>query len=119
MNYIRPDGVELNLPMAKSEKRLINFGHVAVNERALGQISLNNNGQYAFEYRWLLSEKCRMAGGFDKAQSLVSIEPEQGVVEPHDRCCCELAFAPPSKMSLKGCEVVLEVSSLYTQIYTY
>ena len=112
LSYTRPDGVELSLPMAKSEKRLINFGHVPVNERALGRICLTNNGQYAFEYRWVLSEKCRMAGGFNKAQSLVSIEPEQGVVEAHDRCCCELAFAPPSKMNLKGCEIVLEVSSI-------
>ena len=100
----------MSLPMAKSERRVINFGQVPVNERALGRISLCNNGQYAFEYGWIFSERCRMQGGFDKDQALVSVNPEKGMVEPHERCCCELAFAPPAKMNLKGCEIFLEVS---------
>lgn len=110
LSYTRPDGMELSLPVAKSEKRLINFGQVPVNERALGRISLYNNGQYPFEYHWVLSEKCRTRGGYDKDRSVVSIDPERGMVEPHDRCCCELAFSPPCKMNLKGCEIELDVS---------
>ena len=112
LSYTSPDGEEKSLPITKNEKRMINFGHVPVNERALGRISLYNNGQYAFEYRWMLSERCLMPGGFGKGQTLVSIDPEQGTVEPHDRSCCELAFAPASKMTLKGCEIMLDVSPM-------
>ena len=113
LSYTSPEGVEMSLPVAKSERRVINFGRVPVNERALGRLSLYNNGQYPFEYRWALSAKCRLpGGGFDRDQTLVRIDPEQGMVEPHDRSCCELAFAPPSKMSLKGCEIVLEVRAM-------
>ena len=119
LSYTSPDGEEKSLPVAKSEKRVINFGHVSVNERALWRISLYNNGQYAFEYRWVLSERCHMQGGFDREQSLVCIDPEQGMVEPHDHICCELAFAPPSKMTLKGCEITLEVSSFNPTFNNY
>ena len=52
LSYTSPDGEEKSLPVAKNEKRMINFGHVPVNERALGRISLYNDGQYAFEYSW-------------------------------------------------------------------
>lgn len=55
-------------------------------------------------------------GGFGKGQALVSIDPERGTIEPHDRSCCELAFAPPSKMTLKGCEIMLNVSPMNTFI---
>ena len=116
LSYTSPEGTEMSLPMSKSEKRTINFGRVPVNERALGRISLYNNGQYPFEYRWRLSEKCRSPGGFGEGQSLVSVSPDQGMVGPHDRGCCEVAFAPPSKMSLKGCEIVLEVSGATVHI---
>ena len=112
LSYTSPDGEERSLPIAKNEKRTINFGHVPVNERALGRISLYNNGQYPFEYRWVLSEKCLLAGGYGKSQTLVSVDPGKGMVEPHDRSCCELAFAPPSKMKLKACEILLDVSSI-------
>ena len=115
LSYTSPDGEERSLPIGKNEKRMIIFGHVPVNERALGRISLYNNGQYAFEYRWVLSERCLMpgGGGFDKGRTLVSVDPEHGTVEPHDKNCCELAFAPPSKMTLKGCEIMLDVSIMY------
>ena len=120
LSYTSPDGEERSLPIAKNEKRMINFGHVPVNERALGRISLYNNGQYAFEYRWVLSERCLMpgGGGFGEGQmSLVSIDPEQGTVEAHNRICCELAFAPPSKITLKGCKIMLDVSMKYAHMY--
>jgi hypothetical protein len=102
---------------------MINFRHVPVNERALGRISLYNNGQYALEYRWVLSERCLMPGGGgggfgSKGQALVSIAPEQGTVEAHDKSCCELVFAPPSKITLKGCEIMLDVSMKCTCICT-
>ena len=113
LSYTSPDGVEMSLPMARAEKRIINFGQVPVNERALGRISLYNNGQYPFEYGWVLSERCRTRGGLGGDRTLVSINPEKGMIDPHDRSCCELAFAPPSKLNLKGCEIVLEASSIY------
>lgn len=57
-------------------------------------------------------------GGFGEGQmSLVSIDPEQGTVEAHNRICCELAFAPPSKITLKGCEIMLDVSMKYAHMY--
>ena len=80
---------------------------VPVNERALGQLSILNHGQYSFEYQWRMSERCQHPGG--QGCQLVAILPEEGVVEPNDRVRCELAFAPPSKMVLKSCELILEV----------
>ena len=108
LSYISPDGMETNLPVARSEKRIINFGQVPVNEKALGQVSLSNTGQYSFEYQWVLFERCQKRQETD-TQPIVSIVPERGMVEPNERVRCELAFAPPSKLTLKGCELRLEV----------
>jgi hydrocephalus-inducing protein len=117
LSYTSPNGEEMSLPITKNEKRMINFGHVPVNERALGRISLYNNGQYALEYRWVLSERCLLPGGGgggggfgSSGQTLVSIAPEEGTVEAHDKSCCELVFAPPSRVTLKGCEIMLDVN---------
>ncbi len=71
------------------------------------------------EYSWLLPERCLQpggggGGGEGKGSQLVTIAPEAGVVEPHDRVICELSFSPPpgKKTSLKGCELLLEVTSM-------
>ena len=81
-------------------------------ERALGRLSVLNHGHYNLEYRWKLSisEKCQQLE--EKGEPLVIMDPMEGVVEPHSRLCCELAFSPPSKMTLKGCELTLEVGTL-------
>ena len=81
-----------------------------MNERALGQLSVLNHSHYNLEYHWKLSiSEERYRGLEEKGRSLVKITPKEGVVEPHDCIRCELAFSPPSKMTLKGCELTLEV----------
>ena len=75
-----------------------------VNERALGQVSILNHGQYRFEYKWVLLEK---KGGREQWQ--LGITPKAGAVEPYDRARCELSFSPTVKTVLRGCELVLEV----------
>ena len=59
------------------------FDRVPVNGRTLGRISLYKNGQYALQYRWVLSEKCLVPGRWGEGlwiglTSLVSIDSEQG-----------------------------------------
>ena len=106
LSYTSPGGTEISLPVGKSETRVINFGSVPVNERALGQISVFNNGEYNMEYKWVLSSKCKTKAGGD----LVCLSPIEGTVVPQDRAKFEVTFSPPSKMVLKGCEIQLQVS---------
>ncbi len=111
LTYTAPNGTALALPMGKSDTRVINFGSLPVNERALGQISVFNNGQYNMQYKWLLSNKCKTKTGVD----LVTLSSLEGTVKPQDKDKCEIIFSPPSKMTLKGCEIQLQVSLYSTQ----
>ena len=78
-----------------------------MNERSLGRVSVVNHGSHSIHYRWVLSERCLAAGG--QGSQLVSITPAEGSVGAHNRACCELTFAPPKKMTLKDCQLTLEV----------
>ena len=79
---------------------------VPVNERALGQVSILNHGQYSFEYHWVISKRWRTG---PQEQWQLAVSPEQGMVEPYDRVSCELSFSPSTEMVLKGCGIMLEV----------
>ncbi len=114
LTYTAPDETTFSLPTGKTDTRSINFGSLPVNERALGQISVFNNGQYNIEYKWLLSSKCKTKSGMD----LVTLSPLEGTVVPQDKASCEIIFSPPSKMSLKGCEIQLQVSN-YIHVIEY
>ena len=109
LSYTSPNGTEVSLPVAKPESRIINFGSVPVNERALGQISIFNHGQYNMEYKWVLSSKCKLKTK-GEVKDLVFVSPLEGTVVPQDRVRCEVTFSPPTKMVLKGCELQLQVS---------
>ena len=77
---------------------------ITANERALGQVSILNHGQYRFEYHWVLLEKKG-----EREQWQLGITPMAGAVEPYDHACSELSFSPMTKAVLRGCELVLEV----------
>ena len=83
------------------------FDQVPVDERALGQVVVINHGDYNFQYRWCLSERCMAAGA--RGCQLVSIGTAEGTVPAHDRSSCDLTFAPPKRMMLKDCTLTLEV----------
>jgi len=106
LSYTNPEGQEESLPVGQGEKRTIDFGQVPVNERALGQVSILNHGQYSFEYHWVISKRWRTG---HQEQWQLAVTPEQGMVEPYDRVGCELSFSPSTEMVLKGCEIMLEI----------
>ena len=102
-------GEELLVPPdMKQRPELIhtNFGSVQLNERSVQTAILSNNGLFAFEYFWRLSEKCFKAGGSEsEGGQLVNIQPQSGRLEPHTTCHAELSLCPAVPISLKGCSL--------------
>ena len=72
-------------------------------------VSVINSGRYSFEYCWETSERTRLLGGLDGG--LITVTPPQGCVEAHQRATSEVTFNPTSKVSLKGCELLLKVGA--------
>lgn len=111
LSYTSHDiGTEVSLSVTKDDKRVIDFGSISVNERALGEISIYNNGHYNMEYRWSLSERCKTVLNRELTE-LIHISPIEGTVPPQERARCQLTFAPPVKMILKKCDIQLQVST--------
>ena len=69
-----------------------------MNERALGKVSILYQGQYSFEYRWVISKRTRRG---PQEQWQLAVTPEQGLVEPYDCVSCELSFSPATETELK------------------
>ena len=60
----------------KSEQTCANFGSVQLNEKSLQTLILSNNGLFAFDYFWRLSERCFKTGGSESEDGqLVNITP--------------------------------------------
>lgn len=83
---------------------------VEVQEKCLKQICLVNMGKYSFEYAWELVD----TRGVLKTKSvtdspIMGILPLEGTAEPNVRTISELTFCPPTKVNLKGTELVLKV----------
>ena len=76
---------------------------VEVNEKAVRSIFIVNAGKFNFDYEWSMKERS------GKAMKMVSISPETGSVPCSDRKRCVLAFKPPHKTSIRGCEFLLKV----------
>lgn len=85
----------------------LHLPQVQVNERSVRTVSVINNGRYGLEYCWETNERARLLGGLDGG--LIAITPPQGSVEAHQRATSEVTFNPTSKVSLKGCELLLKV----------
>ncbi|KAI6660485.1 hypothetical protein LOD99_14069 [Oopsacas minuta] len=90
----------------KSDQTCTNFGSVQLNEKSLHTVILNNNGLFAFDYFWRLSERCFKAGGSEsEAGQLVNINPQSGRLEPHTSCQADLSVCPTVPINLKGCSL--------------
>ena len=77
-----------------------------MNEKSIRNISIVNSGKFNFDYTWELQE--RTAG----KDNMVSITPATGGVPFGDRQICQLSFCPPRAVGLRGCELLLKVSTL-------
>ena len=102
-------GEELQVPQDTKQKSEIlhtNFGSVQLNEKSIHTAILSNNGLFAFDYFWRLSEKCFKTGGSEsEGGQLVNIQPQSGILEPHTTCSAELSVCPVVPINLKGCSL--------------
>ena len=101
--YSSPDGTKLELPMGRSEKRVIDFGRIPIHDKVMGQLSVINRSLFSFEYHWKIMHQSRKVG-------VVSIEPQTGEIGAGKREIAELQYTPTTKVELKNCQLVLEVS---------
>ncbi|XP_022080460.1 hydrocephalus-inducing protein homolog isoform X2 [Acanthaster planci] len=99
------DSTGKNIPLSSRGINEINFGEVEVNEKAVRSIFIVNSGKFNFDFEWTMKER---AG---KTIKMVTISPETGLVPCNDRKRCVLAFKPPQKTSLRGCELLLKVTN--------
>lgn len=83
----------------------ISFGDVEINEQALRQLFILNSGKFNFDYTWQLNES------MTTRRDIVKIEPASGGVMCGESQQCTLSFTPPTRMSLRGCELALKVSN--------
>ena len=79
-----------------------------MNERSIRNIFILNSGKFNFDYTWELNERTV------RKDKMVSIDPRSGGVMCEERARCQLAFCPPAKTTLRGCEMVLKVILLLT-----
>ncbi|XP_046359897.2 hydrocephalus-inducing protein homolog isoform X3 [Haliotis rufescens] len=88
-----------------SEKGLneINFGEIEINEQAIRNLFILNSGKFNFDYKWELNER-------STKKDVVTITPVSGGVLHGEKQKCMLSFCPPSRMSLRGCELALKIS---------
>ena len=86
---------------------------VEVQEKCLKQICLINTGKYSFEYAWELVDTRGVLTTKSPADSpIMSIRPLEGNAEPNQRTMSELMFCPPTKLELKGTELILKVNEI-------
>ncbi|CAH1779299.1 unnamed protein product [Owenia fusiformis] len=83
----------------------LSFGEVEVNEKAVRNIFIVNSGKFNFDFDWTLNERST------RKDKMVTITPEKGGVMFGERTKCALAFCPPAKTALRGCELILKISN--------
>ena len=104
-------------PLRRIQKLLTILLQVEVQEKCPKQICIINTGKYSFEYCWELVD----IRGVLMRKSLadlatMTILPLEGTAEPNERTMSELTFCPPSKMNLKGTELILKVLRIHLYI---
>jgi len=86
------------------------FPQIEVQEKCPKQICIINTGKYSFEYCWELVDTRGVLIRKSMADlATMTILPLEGTAEPNERTMSELTFCPPSKMNLKGTELILKV----------
>ena len=110
LSYSTPEGSSMKLPVGRSDKRSINFGQVMVNDKTIGQLTLHNLSLYNFEYHWEIVHQSRHRG-------VVSFEPQQGKISANNKEVTQLQFLPTTKMTLKNCQLILEVCQFHLKYH--
>lgn len=86
-------------------------------EKCLKQICLVNLGKYSFEYAWeLVNNRGVLTTKSLTDSAIMSILPLEGNAEPNQRTMSELTFCPPTKLNLKGTELILKVNIIMASV---
>lgn len=75
-----------------------------MNEKQIRNLTVVNSGKFNFDYEWELNMSAQK-------KEMVSISPCRGGVLNGEKAVCKLVFCPPSRTTLKDCELVLKVTS--------
>ncbi len=105
---VRSDSAALRL---QSVLQVLFFMQVEINEKALRNIYIANNGRFNLDYAWEGLPDGGAAGGAGKrgASAAVDVTPRAGAVTCGDRTACQLIYVPTAKGTLKGCNLTLKV----------
>ena len=76
-------GIEKVLQTVDKSKELFNVGRLVLGEEKLSQVSIQNNGRYAFDFSWSI---------VGLASKILKISPLLGRVSPGGTVLCELKF---------------------------
>ena len=96
------------------------FLKVEINEKATRQLFVINSGKFNFDFTWEVHNRTKLKGlRCLDGEKLVSVTPETGTVPCSTRKRCQLAFCPPGRLSLAGCDLQLKVPIVlfYTHIF--
>ena len=81
-----------------------------INEKATRQLFVINSGKFNFDFSWEVHNRTKLKGlRCPEGEKLVSVTPETGTVPCSTRKRCQLAFCPPGRLSLSGCDLLLKV----------
>ena len=81
-----------------------------INEKATRQLFVINSGKFNFDFSWEVHNRTKLKGlQCPEGEKLVSVTPETGTVPCSTRKRCQLAFCPPGRLSLSGCDLLLKV----------
>ncbi|XP_071173399.1 hydrocephalus-inducing protein homolog isoform X10 [Mytilus edulis] len=83
---------------------IIRFGEVEVNEQQIRNLTIINSGKFNFDYEWEMNMS-------SQKKDMVSITPGRGGVLHGEKAVCRLVFCPPSRTTLKDCELVLKIKN--------
>lgn len=83
---------------------------VEINEKATRQLFVINSGKFNFDFSWEIHNRTKLKGlRVLDGEKLASVTPESGTVPCNTRKRCQLAFCPPGRLSLTGCDLLLKV----------
>ena len=83
---------------------------VEINEKASRQLFIVNSGKFNFDFNWELHNRTKMKGvRAADGNEMVTVTPESGTVPSNSRKRCQMAFCPPSAVTLQGCDLLLKV----------
>ena len=89
---------------------LLSFFKVEINEKATRQLFVINSGKFNFDFSWEIHNRTKLKGlRVLDGEKLVSVTPESGTVPCNTRKRCQLAFCPPGRLALAGCDLLLKV----------